>query len=228
LDKAAKIVFGAEINLTFNNPSFSYFRDQCINSAKQLFGNCSVELKSTINAWAAVGVGLNVDQSNNLYLFTEIPSYQTDYQYSVGVLNSISILQGNTNVKYEASSSISLKPGFHAKNNSDFHAEIVPCSTSYGKSVNFPSINDENLKQEEKIIALIETFPNPIENKLSVKNDSGIKFTTFELLDLSGNILFENKFDQLDLLQIDNLASGFYYLKLKSSEHVITKKIQKL
>lgn len=56
IDKAAKIAFDAEKNLT-SLSDFPAAQTQWVLSAKNLYGNCSAEHIATTNAWNAAGIG---------------------------------------------------------------------------------------------------------------------------------------------------------------------------
>lgn len=56
IDKAAKIAFDAEKNLT-SLSDFPAAQTQWLLSAKNLYGNCSAEHIATTNAWNAAGIG---------------------------------------------------------------------------------------------------------------------------------------------------------------------------
>lgn len=57
MDKAVKIAYLASTSFMLSSSQFSDSRQATIKAAKQLYGDCSQEHKSTANAWYAVGVG---------------------------------------------------------------------------------------------------------------------------------------------------------------------------
>lgn len=69
----------------------------------------------------------------------------------------------------------------------------------------------------------ISVYPNPAENKLFVKNISGIRIT-YELGDINGRILLSgNLGENKNSILIEGLAKGIYYLRIKGDRSQVLK-----
>jgi bacillolysin len=230
MEEAANIVFRAE---TFSNGGQLYFQDfraNSIQAAKDLYGECSQELKSTIDAWYSVGVGLSAGQLSALELSSPVLANQTDYQFAIGFLSSTSNISATADVKYESNIEISLKPGFESANGSKFHAQIVPCSEGYAKNVivsnNKPSNEKSTLILDNSFA--IEPYPNPMDASIELNNNTNLKIDYYELIDFYGNTLYNGLVEELSLIPVSHLQKGMYILKFVCGSEVITKKMRKL
>jgi Zn-dependent metalloprotease len=122
IGRAELIAYEAMVSLT----QFSDFhdaRDMTIQVAKNIYGSCSKELMSTLEAWYAVGVGPR--SRTNLYLSN--PIYNSSLTvHSAYEIDASNVLSPNTNVIYNAGKEVRLLPGFHGELNSKFHGYICP------------------------------------------------------------------------------------------------------
>ena len=82
---------------------------------------------------------------------------------------------------------------------------------------------------ETKSSSTYSIYPNPFNNVINIKDlDNNIKATTqYQILDLSGRTVLNNSFSRSTQLNLENLASGTYILKLSSKDKVYTTKVQK-
>jgi rhodanese-related sulfurtransferase len=66
-------------------------------------------------------------------------------------------------------------------------------------------------------------FPNPAMDRLYIQSNG---FSFFELIDISGKILLQQKFDfPLTEVDISDLSNGFYYLRLLGGENLFQTKV---
>ncbi|WP_309642570.1 T9SS type A sorting domain-containing protein [Flavobacterium sp.] len=72
-------------------------------------------------------------------------------------------------------------------------------------------------------------FPNPIDNLISVKNDNNIVINSIVINDINGRIVKSQSFENLPNVQMNvaDLASGMYMMKINSDKGLVTKKIIK-
>ncbi|WP_394759703.1 T9SS type A sorting domain-containing protein [Flavobacterium sp.] len=71
-------------------------------------------------------------------------------------------------------------------------------------------------------------FPNPIQNFLTIRNIKKIPLTEIQVSDLTGKIVksFElNNSNDNQQLDLNNIASGMYIMKIKSNNKIFLKKI---
>lgn len=227
---AARITYRAEVVYFTNSTNYHQARDLTIQATKDLFGICSTELESVINAWHAVGVGNSVSQDNSLFLSINIPSFSTIYEYAYSLIEATNTIETNTNVSYESSNQILFKPEFQSKAGCNFSASIIPCSSSsegisYEKAIDKIISNEVNSITSEDIIC----FPNPFSSQLTVRlNNLNIENSYFQLISVNGQIIIEDKIQLLEFkVTLPNLQDGIYYLKIVNNDNQFYKKILK-
>jgi len=137
--------------------------------------------------------------------------------------------------------SIVLKYGFKYDKNSNwdfkrlYFAAIVEDSTNRNviqSERTFPGQNTPLTAitiLENKSTSTYSIYPNPFNNILHINDlDNNIKgITQYQILDLSGRIVLNNSFSKSTQLNLENLASGTYILKLSNKDKVYTTKVQK-
>ncbi|PZU85709.1 MAG: hypothetical protein DI529_09515 [Chryseobacterium sp.] len=83
------------------------------------------------------------------------------------------------------------------------------------------AVNDPSKK-----IAVIKIFPNPVQDFVNIESDKN--FIAYEIIDNSGKLIFQKDFKS-NKINISNLKTGVYFIKLKSlsNETNIVKFIKK-
>jgi hypothetical protein len=69
----------------------------------------------------------------------------------------------------------------------------------------------------------ISVFPNPTSDKIIVNTD--LKNCNYELVDVKGKVITSDNFNYSTEIDLSKNAKGIYFLKLKSQNEIITKKI---
>jgi hypothetical protein len=69
----------------------------------------------------------------------------------------------------------------------------------------------------------ISVFPNPTSDKIIVNTD--LKNCNYELVDVKGSVITSDNFNYSTEIDLSKSAKGIYFLKLKSQNEIITKKI---
>jgi hypothetical protein len=142
-------------------------------------------------------------------------------QYATQTANVYYYLQNGQNAIVEAGSLVHIQQGFSAKPGSFFHASISPCSgndNSILKS-NVDTTSTTNLKGNEiTLTSKINIFPNPTTGLISIELKGDV--FTVELYNTLG-ILVKSNTNCVNQTQIDisNLASSTYYLKVKTQNN---------
>lgn len=78
------------------------------------------------------------------------------------------------------------------------------------------------------IDALISLYPNPATTVLNIENASTFTIDAVAIYSVNGSLLREVKNQQnLETISVADLASGIYFVKIKSNDKVITKKFVK-
>lgn len=148
---------------------------------------------------------------------------------SNNTIESTSIINTTEMVRYEAGESITLKPGFHVTEGSNFLATIQNCGSSFEKRIIPRSKNPTTEKVNSPVL---KVYPNPFieQTKLDIylaeKNDLQVA-----LYDLNGrrlkNIFQGNlkKGQHTFTLKATNLAAGIYLVQMRTKQNVIVQKI---
>ena len=64
-----------------------------------------------------------------------------------------------------------------------------------------------------KKVAVVKIFPNPVQDFVTIESDKN--FTAYEIIDESGKLILNNDFKS-NKIDISNLKTGVYFIKLKS------------
>lgn len=81
----------------------------------------------------------------------------------------------------------------------------------------------ENRKQLD-----IELYPNPVTDKLFIKNSDEIQFKAYTITDISGRQLIKSAINNLEkYISLTHLQTGVYFITLYGENEILTKKIIK-
>ena len=87
-----------------------------------------------------------------------------------------------------------------------------------------PSSINENLCSTHSI----NVFPNPFMNDLNIVSISNINITFIEIVDIRGNIIKSQKFNNHQkTIDLHDLSWGIYLLRIYTNNNIIIKKIVK-
>ena len=82
---------------------------------------------------------------------------------------------------------------------------------------------DKSVGIEEQVLANVVVYPNPIQNQLTIKGESG----QVELFDATGNLVLSTTHNYLSVLNVEYLAQGSYILKISNDKGIFSRKIIK-
>jgi len=208
---ASAIVYRAETIYLTSTSEYADFREYAIQAAQDLFGNCSQEVISTINAWHAVGIGSSYSEIAYLYITDPVVAFATESFYASNKIEATNTVEADATVMYEASTEIWLKPGFFAEDGSAFVARIIPCQDL---SSNKEALPADFQKIPKNLPFVVSVFPNPTESRvtISMTNASGSPITA-SLMDYTGRILKTETYT-VPVFQFDlsSLVQGSYIL----------------
>lgn len=92
----------------------------------------------------------------------------------------------------------------------------------YNCSVDLLSVNDFNLNANG-----IFVYPNPSNGIFNIKNESKQTISSIEVLDINGRIINVNSKINTTSIDLSNINSGIYFLKIHTEATTITKKVIK-
>lgn len=237
IDNASKIVFRAETVYMTANTNYSDARNFTIKAAQDIFGYCSQEVISTINAWYAVGVGNSYNSLSNITISNTISNGTVQDFYASHFITASNTIETNTRVKYEASAAIIMNPSFNTALGTNFLAQIVVCKDLSANKTDNALKNgaednlDQNLSQkfESKNNSNCQIFPNPTNGFINIV----FPYVTFKesdifISDLSGRtikkITTNSKINQIDLTEY---PTGVYIIKIQIADTIYNAKIIK-
>lgn len=188
------------------------------NSAFELFGYCSQEFRSVVDAWNAVGVDVSVDAVQETLNITETLQNGTHkYYYAISNITSTSIIQDSASAIYESSGSIVLAPGFRAEYGSFVLARTIPCDVANNNrmqsNVRYSRIREHSSSQEEPI-NYISISPNPAKEKLVI--EGLYNYCTYIIYDAMGRIEKMGILYYPYHIDVAQLLQGTYILKVTS------------
>lgn len=233
IEDAAEIVYKAETDYMTSSTNYANMRTYTIKAAQDIFGYCSQQVISVIDAWHAVGVGSSFNTISNIAVTANIPANTTQDFYSPDILEASNTIDDvNTNIRYRASGAVILKPGFVAEAGSNFVAEIVPCvdlSASKKERV-MNAYPEEGFKVSTREPKLgISIYPNPMDEYIYIviKSEETAK-GTFAIMDITGREIIKGELTGL-LTQINTqkIASGNYIISTQFNENTVNHKLVK-
>ncbi len=89
---------------------------------------------------------------------------------------------------------------------------------------NFNSCYMFSTEIEEAYLSGIELYPNPVTDKIIIKNSDNIKIESVSLIDLRGQLLLNYK-KGVDEIDLSAFPSGMYFIKFAHEDGVETRKI---
>jgi len=145
------------------------------------------------------------------------------------------IIEPGTTVNMVAGHSITLKPGFKAKQGSNFHAYINN-SLYQTKQLEIDTImnNTSQFNTMEKVdkiqnkISTIKIYPNPTKGDITIASTNQI-ISTITISNILGSILLQEQVNEMQTqINISYLQQGFYFIKITTETgESITQKIVK-
>ena len=82
---------------------------------------------------------------------------------------------------------------------------------------------------EESMELKIELFPNPVNDFLTI-NSNDLQLSEIEVISTDGNMLLSKQVNQVNFSNLDlsNFPPGIYFIKIRTRENEIVKKISKI
>jgi hypothetical protein len=185
------------------------------------------------------GYDLNFDCCpDSLNITATVLAPNTDVQAANYNITASNIIEAGAKAVYHAGNTAVLKPGFHAKNQSDFRAYIGACMQVANKEEQIQesyyyvdlNANPNNITEDQLVnddLSIIQIAPNPSDGifKVILNRNSSARI---QITDLSGRVMYEGsiKGEKETSVNVQHLASGSYILIVTFENHqTISKKI---
>ena len=236
-ERAAQIAYWNMVYYMNSSCGYGDARVGSIMAAALLFGYDSEEVRSTIDAWNAVGVNT---LGNLQYDFETVPCELYEYEHNIlgqmlfiGATNivtsSCNYTSNGVPVFMFAGNEVSLIDGFYSGNN--FSATILPLSLNGGYDAflvgAMPQVG-ESVEESNDMVELLETaipilqsgkvaiYPNPAEGIVTVHTHNLI--AQVSVYDIQGRLVFNKviRADNVKSIEIDatSFESGIYLVKV--------------
>ena len=95
---------------------------------------------------------------------------------------------------------------------------------SLSAQINADGISDDAIKDNFALNEVVNMYPNPVENYLTIRSKSEI--TRVQVYSLLGDLVIDVKTNFLRI-NLSNLNSGIYMIKIHSNQFFVTKKLIK-
>ena len=239
------------------NSGYKDARQGSIEAAIDLFGKCSNEVTQVINAWNAVGVNGETSTDINIYVCGNVPDgkiYIASNNIYAGNYcdNGSTTINSGSTVVFRAGNTIRLNPGFQAQQGCTFIASVLNCGNGvlYNSSVPDNTIyietqnandleqnrednnklEDESSNKIDNEFDIVIMYPNPTTGNIDIKlNKVRDNPVSIAIYDDSGTMVL-NFIKQTPSFSIDlsDINSGVYYIRISDGVKVITKQIIKI
>ena len=188
-----------------------------------------------VNANQAVTLAGNFGCPQDLTITQNVNSGQTDLQEAENSIRAINIISNNSTAAYDAGDVVIMRPGFHAREGSDFRAFIEGCSTRNSKSFvrqefsGYDQILTEN--NTDVIEKTIRLAPNPTSDKIQLRTEYPI--ISWEINNQYGFSQMKESVNSNNIteasLNLSDYPTGIYFLKVFFSDgDIVTKTIIKV
>lgn len=164
---------------------------------------------------------------NNLNITENVQSGNIDMRSASNTITATNIIFSGGTAEYDAGVRVFLKPGFNAKSGSNFRGFIQGCTipAPFSKTEEGWSKSNENEGlQSERVLIL---HPNPTLSLLKLLSEEDMSkweiSNTFGVLQYSG--VFNNNNSRSIEVNLDNLITGVYYVKVVFRDGEVVTKI---
>lgn len=245
-ENARLILAGENLNSSTDGKDYIIARTDCVNGSPKLdilqalgapdrlvyenlqiymYPECEEGLQSRINV--SVYFGNSFDQCTGDDLMLSDTIFNDELERGSNTIQSTSIIEATANAIYSAAQSITLRPGFQARNGAQFTASVEPCDPVPESAGGDARISTP--PQESKLVI----SPNPLsqEARIQFYVAEASEETQLSVRNMNGQLVRHHIFQSFDqgwqewLLQAHELPTGMYFVTLQTPSSLTTKKI---
>ncbi|MEL6986410.1 MAG: peptidoglycan DD-metalloendopeptidase family protein [Bacteroidota bacterium] len=141
------------------------------------------------------------------------------------------VIQTSADVTLKAGNYILLKPGFHAKDNCSFLAQIEDCNTILPVQVNNDNHSTDDVHQSD--VVSIRNFPNPFNQSTTIEykipSDTNVRIRVFNASMQEVQILVDNELQSAGKHTVefkgDKHLPGMYFYSIQAGDYKQTQKM---
>lgn len=223
IETAADIIYES-LNYLQNEMTFAEFAQQTRQLAINLYGYCSQELQSVIDAWKAVGV--TIEDIPEMKIISDLLNNGDSKSYYANtLLIANNTVKNGASALYESATRIQLNPGFHAEKGSHVVMRIIDCQddeqqTISSRGASYVKRNNSDYGPNNHNVSILVT-PNPATNYIHISGISSDRMSYIIYDDLGKLIKVGIIFESNDI-DISSLKQGTYMLRLNNIENYYT------
>lgn len=222
-EKSEQIVYKALVDYFTETTDYAMAAILTREAAAELFGICSEEVRTVIDAWKAVGITIDLEIPQSLYITETISTDKILTYRAIDSIIATNIILEGANVTYLTTNEIHLQNGFHAKNGTTFRALIEPCSIkdqgvsqSAGNRLRIATKTSQN--ETSQLESAMYLYPNPCHTKLVIC-DIPSDILSYQIFDIHGKLMKVGYISQTEVtIKTGDLPSGIYVLSLDSKD----------
>ena len=147
--------------------------------------------------------------------------YLADFRFSDNNQDYIVNTWKNVDLTFLKETVYTLSFKFESSDNSVYSGVV------YANTPTYFAIDDlvisKSIGLSESMLSSVSIYPNPIQNELTISGENG----TIELFDVSGKLLISKKHLNFSVLNVSDLNSGSYILKLTNENGSLIQKLVK-
>ena len=239
---------------SIRNPSAMFENSFAVGATRLIYDSTGVSFNDTIAGFSSRGP-VTIDHSDRLKpdivapgqsVLSSVPN--NGYRYSSGtsmagphvagvvalIISANPELKGNVDKISEIIRETAV-PKYDIDSCRGIDEQVLPNSTyGYGRIDALAAVNKALelqttvVEQEESNELNLEIFPNPFLDIITIKSKNTINKMNITIFDTFGRSLFSRNIQNTSNLDLSNLNSGIYLVKIESNDYSITKKIIKL
>ncbi|MBR1564189.1 MAG: M4 family metallopeptidase [Paludibacteraceae bacterium] len=234
-DKSEQIVYKALTDYFTMFTDYSKAALYTREAAIELYGMCSNEARSVVDAWNAVGINIELNIDDILHITQTIESGESRVFCATDSIYADNTIEAGSNVEYKSGRVIHLGPGFRAEPGSNFHAYIEPCTSSPSSSpssylapLSMPQYHDsESEETQTKPNNDIQIYPIPCTDKLNIQNLSE-NMSAYKIYDVHGKLIKVGILaPETTCISTTDLKDAIYIISISNGKNILYKKFIK-
>ncbi|WP_299222414.1 zinc-dependent metalloprotease [uncultured Aquimarina sp.] len=210
-----------------NNIMHTGFRDSDLECRTRFTNGQINRMQASIkNDYGHLSATCENNCLDDIIITQNVTSGQIDIQEASNTIVAKNKIFSNATASYSAGLDITFKPNFDANLGSDFEASIKECSNAQRNlpiAINNKRVNYSFIKDGNNLIV----YPNPSRGNITIEYPfSNLDSYQIELYNYLGSKMLEKSVSKSNnIVDLEILPNGIYFIKLFDKQSVITKEI---